>query len=116
MSVEWLPHIATITVAIIAALSAFATQRQASKANRQAQLDTIRADSEVEAFNRARAFDVGTIERQNAVIKEQASELKAQKQERQLDKEELKLKDRKIEELRNELAELKRGIETAEDS
>lgn len=67
---EYLPHIATIAVALIGTLTAMATQRSATKANRTAVRETSRADMEKDAYERARAFDTATISRQNALIDE----------------------------------------------
>lgn len=60
----------SILVALIAALGAWAAQRSAS---RTAQINTSvsgRLEAEREAYQRARAFDIQTIERQNEEIKE----------------------------------------------
>lgn len=77
---------ASIIAGIIAALSAWAVSRSAGKANRlakeleaQAQVEaervrlegtkeTTRSQAETEAYERARAFDIATIERQTAEI------------------------------------------------
>lgn len=67
---EYLPHIATVLVALIGALAAVATQRSASKTNRSTEVETRRVDREKEAYERARAFDVATIDRQSVLIDE----------------------------------------------
>lgn len=77
---------ASIIAGIIAALSAWAVSRSAGKANKlakelesQAQVEservkaegakeTTRSQAETEAYERARAFDIATIERQTAEI------------------------------------------------
>ncbi|QGJ90382.1 hypothetical protein HWC81_gp36 [Gordonia phage Crocheter] len=68
-------QVGTLLVAVIAALSAYATQRQASKANHRAQMENHRAQMELEAFDRARAFDSETIIRQNEMVGQQRREI-----------------------------------------
>lgn len=60
----------TILVAAIAALSAYASQRAAAKATNLNTTTTSRVDMEKEAYDRARKFDIETIERQDAEIAE----------------------------------------------
>ena len=60
----------TILVAVIAALSAYASQRAAAKATTLNTSTTSRVDMEKEAYDRARKFDIETIERQDAEIAE----------------------------------------------
>lgn len=77
---------ASIIAGIIAALSAWAVSRSAGKANRlakeletqaaveserirkEAATETTRSQAETEAYERARSFDIATIERQTAEI------------------------------------------------
>lgn len=70
-----LTQMGTLLVALIAALSAYATQRQASRANHRTQMEGHRNTMEVEAFQRARAFDSETIIRQNEMVAEQRREI-----------------------------------------
>lgn len=72
---NFLPQLATVLVALVAALSAFATQRAASRANRRSQTESFRSDMEKEAFDRARTFDTETIIRQNAMVSDQRREI-----------------------------------------
>jgi biopolymer transport protein ExbB/TolQ len=58
-------NIASIVVAIIAALSAYASSRAASRASTLNTQTSSRIDMEREAYERARAFDVATIARQD---------------------------------------------------
>lgn len=67
---EYLPHIATIVVALIGGLVALATQRSAARANQTTSVESNRADMEKEAYERARAFDTATINRQTGMIEE----------------------------------------------
>lgn len=63
-------EISAIVVALVAALGAWASQRSASRA---AEINTTvsgRLEAEREAYQRARAFDIQTIERQNEEIHE----------------------------------------------
>lgn len=60
----------TLAVAVIAALSAWASQRSASRASSLNVATTSRVDMEKEAYDRARKFDIETIERQDAEIAE----------------------------------------------
>ena len=60
--------VGAIIVAIIAALGAWAAQRVAVKANRFNKVVSSRMEAEKGAYERARAFDTQTIDRQNAEI------------------------------------------------
>jgi FtsZ-binding cell division protein ZapB len=62
--------IITIAVAVIAAGSAYASQRAAARASVMNTSTTSRVDMEKEAYERARAFDTETIARQDAEIEE----------------------------------------------
>lgn len=59
-----------IIASIVAALGAWAATRAASKANVQNSTVSGRLDAERNAYERARAFDVDTIERQADEIEE----------------------------------------------
>lgn len=61
--------IAAILVALIAALGAWAAQRSAAKASKVNTVVSSRLEAERQAYERARAFDVQTINRQNKEIK-----------------------------------------------
>lgn len=67
-------NIGSLAVAVIAALSAWATSRAAGKAARDSTSIGGRLDAEKEAYERARAFDMDTIERQDREIAELRSE------------------------------------------
>ena len=56
--------IGSIIVAVVAALGAWASQRAAAKATTFNTAVTTRLDAEKEAYERARAFDIETINRQ----------------------------------------------------
>lgn len=56
----------SLAVAVVAAVGAWASQRASSKASTV----STRMDAEKEAYERARAFDIQTIERQQQEIKE----------------------------------------------
>lgn len=60
----------TIFVAIVAAASAWASQRSAAKASTLNVSTTSRVEMEKEAYERARAFDIETIKRQDDEILE----------------------------------------------
>jgi FtsZ-binding cell division protein ZapB len=62
--------IITIIVAVIAAGSAYASQRAAARATTINTSTTSRVDMEKEAYERARKFDIETIARQDAEIEE----------------------------------------------
>lgn len=62
--------IASIIVSLIAALAGYASQRAAAKASTKNAATTSRADLEKEAYERARAFDTETIERQDKELAE----------------------------------------------
>lgn len=59
-----------IIVALIAAFGAWAAQRSASKTSKFNTTFSGRLDAERGAYERARAFDIETIERQEAEIRE----------------------------------------------
>lgn len=61
-------NIGGIVVAFIAAGGAWASQRAAAKANTFNAGMTARLEAEKEAYNRARQFDIETINRQHADI------------------------------------------------
>lgn len=63
-------NLATIFVALIAAAGAFASQRASAKAAVQNTQVGGRVDMEKNAYDRARAFDTETIDRQNKEIVE----------------------------------------------
>lgn len=63
-------QIITLVVAIVAAGSAYASQRAAARASTMNVSTTSRVDMEKEAYERARRFDVETIARQDAEIEE----------------------------------------------
>lgn len=67
-------EIASIIVAGIAAISAFASQKAAAKASEKNTITTSRVDMEKEAYDRARAYDTETIRRQDEEIQELRSE------------------------------------------
>lgn len=60
--------IGSVIVALIAAFGAWAAQRAAARATRLNNTVSSRLDAERGAYERARAFDIQTIERQNAEI------------------------------------------------
>jgi peptidoglycan hydrolase CwlO-like protein len=62
--------IASIIVAIVAATSAYASQRAAAKATTMNTNTVSRVDMEKDAYQRARDFDTETIRRQDEEIEE----------------------------------------------
>lgn len=85
----------TLAVAVIAALSAMASQRAASKAMKQSTQISSRTDLEKEAYKRAREYDTETIQRQQEEINKLRSEvLTARELEKQLRDEVGHLKER----------------------
>jgi len=66
---------ALIAVAFISGLAAYLAQRSASKASTTGATVTSRLDAEKEAYERARAFDLQTIERQDAELRALRSEV-----------------------------------------
>lgn len=76
-------NIVALLVAIIAALSAFASQQSSAKVAKQARIEAARielehsrVDMEKNAYERARAFDTETISRQNKRIAELTREVR----------------------------------------
>lgn len=91
-------NIASICVAVIAALAAWASQRSAAKAAK----DTSRFDAEKDAYTRARAIDTETINR----LKTEVDEVRADNQTLHHDLEEA---NSQIGILRLRIAALERG-------
>jgi len=73
--VDW-AHVASVTVAAIAAGGAWASQRAAARASVRNAATTSRTDLEKEAFERARAYYSGALERQDVEIARQDAELR----------------------------------------
>lgn len=67
--------LATVISAVVAALSAYLTQRASTKAQVITTATASRSDLEREAFERAKDFYTDTIDRQATEIHEQAAEL-----------------------------------------
>lgn len=63
-------NVVSVSVALIAALAAWASQRSAAKASTLNTLTVTAVDREKEAYERARAFDTETIRRQDEEIAE----------------------------------------------
>lgn len=63
-------ELATVAVAVIAAGGAWASQRAAARASKVNTSVAGRLEAEKEAYERARAFDIQTIERQDKEIKD----------------------------------------------
>jgi peptidoglycan hydrolase CwlO-like protein len=61
-------NVVTIVVAVIAAGSAYASQRAAARASTLNTSTSSRVDMEKEAYDRARKFDIETIQRQDEEI------------------------------------------------
>lgn len=93
-------NIASVLIAAIAALSAYASQRTAARASTANTQASTRVDMEKEAYERARQFDTDTIDRQDKEIEELRKEIS-----------ELREENRK---LRLRIIRLERGI-TLED-
>lgn len=72
----WTVALASIVSAMVAALSAYLTQRSSAKAQIITATTTSRSDIERDAFERAKEFYTDTIDRQAAEIHEQADELR----------------------------------------
>ena len=121
---DWLTA-ENVLIALIGAIGAYFTQRAAAKANSRDKQETTKADAEKEAYNRALAFDKGTIEAQNKKI----AELEAESERRKEETEQLREDNRHLNndvkmvaqdnrdlhhensQLRDEIAELHRVIE-----
>lgn len=69
-------NVVSLFVAAMAALAALASQRSASRASTMNTQTTSRVDMEKEAYDRARKFDIETIERQDAEIASLREDLK----------------------------------------
>lgn len=72
-------ELGSVLVAGIAATGAWASQRSAAKASTTNAAVTSRLDAEKEAYERARKFDIETIERQAEQLKNCATEIEALK-------------------------------------
>jgi len=111
----------TILVAIIAALSAYASQRAAAKASNLNTTTTSRVDMEKEAYDRARKFDIETIERQDAEIAELRQDNKSlhekvdvARAEARAARQEAREAHAEADELRRELRDLRRQQQSTE--
>lgn len=93
-------NVASIIVAIIAALSAYASQRSAERATATNANVTSRVEMEKEAYERARSYDTETIRRQDEELDELREDNKKLRAE--------------VEALRKRVVRLERGI-TLED-
>lgn len=71
---DW-THAASVLVAAIAAWSAYASQRAAAKASVQNTTTTSRTDIEKDAFERARTYYAGALDRQDKEISRQDAEI-----------------------------------------
>lgn len=105
MSATLATMLASILVAMIAAFSAYASQKQASKAV----TTTNRLDFEKEAFDRARKYDTDTIARQDLEIEELRQQFNTARNEN------LELRQ-ELETVRRENVELRSRIYTLEVS
>lgn len=72
-------NIASLLVAIVAALGAWSAQRASARASITNTNTTSRVDMEKEAYDRARAFDTETIRRQDERILELEAEVQTLK-------------------------------------
>lgn len=99
--------LASIIVALIAGAVALSTARASNKASKLNVQTTSRVDMEKEAYQRARALDTGTIERQDAEIEELRQELKELKRSHA---EELKEVRRRLWAVERENAELRKLV------
>jgi predicted RNase H-like nuclease (RuvC/YqgF family) len=70
-----------VLIAVIAALGAWAAQKSAAKASKANTTVSGRLEAERGAYERARAFDVATIERQDEELKELRESNKTLKEE-----------------------------------
>lgn len=68
-------ELATVAVAVIAAGGAWASQRAAARASKVNTSVAGRLEAEKEAYERARAFDIQTIERQDQEIRDLREEV-----------------------------------------
>lgn len=73
-------EVITISVAVIAAGGAWAAQRSAARASMVNTSVTSRLEAEKEAYERARAFDIQTIERQQQEIKDLREQIVAMRE------------------------------------
>ncbi|ADD81038.1 gp040 [Rhodococcus phage ReqiPoco6] len=108
-----LPHFVSLAVALIAALSALATQQASSKASRKEKQEASRASMETEAYERARAFDIATIDRQNEQIAALLEKVAKQDAEMTQLQEKLKMTNERLESIESHTCGPDAGLETA---
>lgn len=96
----------SLVVALIAAGSAYASQRAAAKASTINTTTTSRVDMEKEAYQRARTFDTETIRRQDEEITELRQENVALKSEVREVRTEAEASKREASELREDVRKL----------
>lgn len=73
--------VASLLVALIAAVGAWATQRTSAKASTTNATTSSRVDMEREAYERARTYDTETIRRQDEEIAELRADLRSAREE-----------------------------------
>lgn len=111
-------NIATVLVAVVAALGAWASARAASRAqkyNADATVKTAKETAELEAYNRARQMDLQTIKRQDEEFDELRARhdiLKARVAELEKDNETLHKENARM---RRQLAALEEKKETSDE-
>ena len=101
-------NIGLIITTLISMFAGWASQRSAAKAGRA----TAKEQAELEAYNRARTMDIGTISRQNEEIedlKKDNKELRAENRELKEDNRKLGIVKRALIERNLELQEKARG-------
>lgn len=95
-----------VIVALIAALGAWAAARSTSKASKSSSIFSAKLDAEKGAYERARLFDVETIQRQDAML----VELRGQVEYLEGEVQRLKARLRKIENYEGMSDELRRQL------
>lgn len=107
--------VASIIVSMIAASSAYASQRSAARAANVNTVTASRVEMEREAYQRARDFDVATMKRQDEEIAELLGDvvtLKKENQELRKENREIKKENRDLSE---RLTKCERHLRQAED-
>lgn len=105
----------TLLIAVVSALSAWASQRAAARATTLNTETTSRVDMEKEAYERARKFDIETINRQDAELQEALEKLEVARAEASAARAEARAARAEVREVHEEVARLRQELRSYED-
>lgn len=100
----------TLLIAVVSALSAWASQRAAARATTLNTETTSRVDMEKEAYERARKFDIETITRQDAELEEVREKLEVARSEASAARAEARSARAEVREAHEEIDRLRKEV------